>query len=205
MGGLSAKFGTQWKGSNTRVRERVFAIRTDRLLLRDFCPADLPAYAHLRARPASIRFSPEEDAHAEKAEELLRLFLAWSEERPRLRYQLAVVLPSRGLIGSVGVRVASVSERQGSFGCELDPCHWGCGYAREAARAVIGYGFCELGLHRVYAETLEQNAAAINLAEGLGMRREGTLRENRRFGGRWWNTTILSVLESEWSDSPTAP
>lgn len=183
----------------------MFAVRTDRLLLRDFCPADLSAYARLRARPASWRLSPEEDARPEKAEELLRLFLAWAEEQPRLRYQLAVVLPSEGLIGSVGVRVASVSERQGSFGCELDPRHWGRGYAREAARAVIGYGFRELGLHRVYAETLEENAAAIRLAEGLGMRREGTLRENRWFGGRWWNTAILSVLESEWAGPPTTP
>ncbi len=90
----------------------MLAIRTDRLLLRDFCPADLPAYAELRARPGSWRFSLEEDARPDRAEELLSLFLAWSEERPRLRYQLAVVLPSVGLIGSVGVRVASVSERQ---------------------------------------------------------------------------------------------
>ena len=180
----------------------MLAIRTDRLLLRDFRPADLPGYAELRARPGSWRFSSEEDARPDKAEELLGLFVAWSEERPRLRYQLAVVLPSVGLIGSVGVRVASASERQGSFGCELDPRHWGRGYAREAAHAAVGYGFRELGLHRVYAETLEENTAAIRLAEGLGMRREGTLRENRRFGGRWWSTTILSVLESEWTDPP---
>ena len=180
----------------------MLAIRTDRLLLRDFRPTDLPAYAELRTRPASWRFSPEEDARLDRAEELLRLFVAWSEEWPRLRYQLAIVLPSEELIGSVGVRVASASERQGSFGCELDPRHWGRGYALEAARAVVGYGFRELGLHRVYAETLEENAAAIRLAEGLGMRREGTLRENRRFAGRWWSTTILSVLETEWADPP---
>lgn len=183
----------------------MLAIQTDRLLLRDFRLTDLPAYANLLACPASRRFSSEEHARPETAEELLRLFLAWSEERPRLRHQLAVVLPSQDVIGSVGIRVVSMSQRQGSFGCELDPRHWGHGYAREADRAMIGYGFRELGPHRIYAETLEENAAAIGLAEGLGMRREGTLRENRRFRGQWWNTTILSVLESEWTDLPTKP
>ena len=183
----------------------MLAIQTDRLLLRDFRLSDLPAYANLLAHPASRQFSSEEDAHTEKAEELLRLFLAWSEERPRLRYQLAIVLPSQDVIGSVGIRIVSMSERQGSFGCELNPRHWGRGYAREAARAMIGYGFRELGLHRIYAETLEENAAAISLAEGLGMQQEGTLLENRRFRGRWWNTMILSVLETEWPDSPTKP
>ena len=183
----------------------MLTIQTDRLLLRDFRLTDLPAYTNLLAHPASQQFSSEGDTRPEKAEELLRLFLAWSEERPRLRLQLAVVLPSQDMIGSVGIRVVSMLERQGSFGCELDPCHWGRGYAREAGRAMIEYGFRELGLHRIYAETLEENVAAIGLAEGLGMRREGTLRENRRFRGRWWNTTILSVLESEWATLPTRP
>lgn len=178
-------------------------IRTDRLLVRDFRPADLSAYARLRAHPGSQRFSPEDDAHPDRAEELLRLFLAWSQERPRLGYQLGIVLPSEGLIGSVGVRLTSVPERQGSFGCELHPRHWGCGYARESAHAVIDYGFRELRLRRIYADTLEENVAAIGLARALGMRHEGTLRENRWFKGRWWNMTILSVLESEWSDSPS--
>jgi ribosomal-protein-alanine N-acetyltransferase len=175
----------------------LLAIRTDRLLLRDFAPSDLPAYARLRAHPLLQRFCPEEDAGYGKAEELLRLFLAWSQERPRFGYQLAIVLPSRGVIGSVGVRVTRESERQGSFGCELDAHYWGDGYAYEASRAVIGYGFEELGLHRICAEVIEENAAAVGLAERLGMRREGTLRENRWFRGRWWNTAILSVLESE--------
>ena len=176
----------------------VMAIRTDRLLLRDFRPEDLPAYAELRAHPCSRRFSAEEDAHPDSVQESFRLFLAWSRERPRLRYQLAIVVPSGEVIGSVGIRVTSETNRQGSFGCELDPRSWGHGYAFEAARAMLEYGFGELGLHRIYADTLEENTAAVNLAEKLGMRREGTLRENRWFGGRWWNTVVLSMLETEW-------
>jgi ribosomal-protein-alanine N-acetyltransferase len=175
----------------------MLAIQTDRLLIRDFYLADLAAYTRLHAHPLSQRFCPEEDAYPEKVEDLLRLFLVWSQEQPRLRYQLAIVLPSEEVIGSVGVRITSESERQGSFGCELDPHYWGCGYAYEAARAVIRYGFQELGLHRIYAETIEENAAAISLAKKLGMQREGILRENRWFKGRWWSTMILSLLESE--------
>lgn len=176
----------------------VLAIRTDRLLLRDFRPEDLPAYAELRAHPDSRRFSAEEEAHPGGVEELFGMFLTWSRERPRHRNQLAIVVPPGEVVGSVGIRVTSETNRQGSFGCELDPRFWGRGYALEAARAMLDYGFRELGLHRIHADTLEENAAAVNLAEKLGMRREGTLRENRRFGGRWWNTVVLSVLESEW-------
>src|SRR4028118_2038044 len=114
--------------------ERVLAIRTDRLLLRDFRSEDLPAYAKLRAHPGSRRFSTEGDARPDRAGELLRLFIAWSEERPRLRYQLAVVLPPQEVIGSVGVRADPASEGQGSFGCERDPRRGGGGRGRAARR-----------------------------------------------------------------------
>src|SRR4028118_764081 len=113
--------------------ERVLAIRTDRLLLRDFRPEDLPAYAKLRAHPGSRRFSTEGDARPDRAGELLRLFIAWSEERPRLRYQLAVVLPAQEVIGSVGVRADPAPEGQGPFRRGLGPRRGGRGEGRRGA------------------------------------------------------------------------
>lgn len=176
----------------------MFVLRTARLVLRDFQRADLAAYAELAGDPHTKRFHSEDEATPEKAEQLLNLFLAWAEEQPRQRFQLAITLPSGELLGSCGVRVTSASERQASFGCELAREYWGRGYAEEGSRAVIDYGFRHLGLHRIYAETIAENEAAVRLAQKLGMRVEGVLRENRRFQGRWWSTTVLAVLESEW-------
>ena len=180
----------------------MLAIRTQRLILRDFQRADLQAYGELRARLHFQRFSPEEDASPEKAEQLLDMFITWANEQPRQHFQLAVTLPSGEIIGSCGVRVASESERQGSFGCELGQAYWGSGYAYEAGRAMIEYGFRKLGLHRIYAETIAENERAVRLAQKLGMREEGVLRENRWFKDRWWSTVVLSLLESEWAPLP---
>jgi Acetyltransferases, including N-acetylases of ribosomal proteins len=126
------------------------------------------------------------------------MFIAQAAERPRTKFQLAIEIPSGEIIGSCGIRITSPDGKQGSFGCELGQAYWGKGYAYEAACAVIGFGFTELGLHRIYAETISHNSSAIRLAEKLGMRVEGELREDRYFKGRWWNTTILSILRSEW-------
>lgn len=177
----------------------MLVIRTERLVLRDFQQADLEAYGELRSHMTFQHFYPEEDAAPEKAEQLLGMFLKWAVEKPRRGFQLAITLPSGEIIGSCGVRVVSASEHQGSFGCELGQAHWGKGYAYEAGRVMIAYGFRELDLHRIYAETIVGNEAAVRLAQKLGMREEGVLHENRWFKNRWWSTKILALLESEWS------
>jgi [ribosomal protein S5]-alanine N-acetyltransferase len=53
---------------------------------------------------------------------------------------------------------------------------WGQGIASEAARAVIDYGFAEMGLHRIQAHTIAGNHRSVRLLERLGFHREGTLR-----------------------------
>ena len=128
------------------------------------------------------------------------MFVAQARKRPRLQFQLAIAGPSGELMGSCGIRITSSLERQGSFGCELGPNYWKQGYAQEAGHAMLSFGFGELKLHRVYAETISENRAAIALARKLGMRVEAELRENRWFRDRWWNSTILSIREGDWEE-----
>ena len=173
-------------------------IKTERLVLRDFSQTDLPVYQALCSDSDFQRYSSEADMTPEKAHSLLQMFIDWATESPRTKFQLAIEIPAEEMIGSCGVRITSVEEKQGTFGCELNPAHWGRGYAHEASRAVIEFGFTELDLHRIYAETNSENRAAIALAKKMGMRVEGELKENRWFRGQWWNTTILSILKSEW-------
>jgi Acetyltransferases, including N-acetylases of ribosomal proteins len=176
----------------------MLVIETERLVLRDFRQTDLHAYQALRLHPDFQRFCSEDDAAPANADYLLNMFIAQAAEMPRTKFQLAIEIPSEKVIGSCGIRITSADEKQGSFGCELGQAYWGKGYAYEAARAVIGFGFTDLDLHRIYAETISENLPAVALAKRLGMQVEGELRENRRFKGRWWNTVILSILKSEW-------
>jgi RimJ/RimL family protein N-acetyltransferase len=147
-------------------------LKTYRLLLRDFLPSDLTAYSAIREHPDFRLLLNERDSSPERSAELLRQFVEWSLESPRSRYQLAIELPTDGLIGSCGVRIQSVGGSNASFGCELAREHWGRGYGLEAGRALIEFAFNELGVTRIYAETLARNPAALALASRLGMRVE---------------------------------
>jgi RimJ/RimL family protein N-acetyltransferase len=54
-------------------------------------------------------------------------------------------------------------------GWHLARAHWGKGYATEAARAMLQYGFDELKLDAIYAVVNPANAASIRVARRLGM------------------------------------
>lgn len=171
-------------------------IKTERLVLRDFKQTDLFAYQTLCSHPDFQQFYSE-DAPPEKIKQLLEMFLGWAAEQPRTKFQFAIELPPETLIGSCGVRITSVEQKQATFGCELDHAHRGKGYAFEASRAVINFGFTELDLERIYAETNSENLAAIALAKKLGLRVESELTENECFWKQREDSTILSILKSE--------
>lgn len=176
-------------------------LQTPRLVLRDFLPSDLPAYRALREHPDFQKHQTERDVAPERSAELLDSFMRWAVESPRSRYQLAIEKPEDGLIGSCGVRITSADHAEASFGCELGRGHWRQGYALEAGRALIAFAFAKLGLHRIHAETLAENQAALSLARKLGMRVEGRHKEARWIRGTWWDTVTLAMLSGELSDA----
>lgn len=80
---------------------------------------------------------------------------------------------------------------------------WGKGIAREAVARVIDYGFGELKLRRIFADTDPENPGSIGLLERLGFQREGRLR------GEWEthigvrDSLIYGLLRDEWMEKTT--
>lgn len=75
----------------------------------------------------------------------------------------------------------------------LLPAHWGRGFATEAARAVLSYGFGTLGLERIDAATDVPNTASARVLERLGMR----LERRATVGGH--DTLFYSLARTEFS------
>ncbi len=67
----------------------------------------------------------------------------------------------------------------------------------KAMEAVLDFGFNELNVHRVYAETISENKSAIALCQKMGFRHEAEFIHNRFFNNRWWNTSIYALLATE--------
>ncbi len=179
-------------------------LQTERLILREFSDADWQAVLAYQRDPRYLRYYPWTERSAEDAHEFVSRFIVQQQIEPRTKFQLAVTLKSGGeLIGNCGIRKDATESRSADIGYELSPTHWGRGYATEAARAIVDFGFTQLGVHRIWATCIAENTASAHVLEKLGMRLEGRLRENEYFKDRWWDTLIYAILAQEWQ--PTRP
>lgn len=174
-------------------------LTTGRLILRDFVVEDWPAVWCYEREPLYLRYYSWTDRTPQDVQAFVQRFIDQQRARPRIAFQLAIVPKAGGeLIGNCGIRRDSPGSHEASMGYELSPQHWGRGYATEAARAVLAFGFTELRLHRVWAYCVADNAGSIRVLEKLGMQQEGRLRDKEYFKGRWWDTLLFAILEEEW-------
>ena len=174
-------------------------LATERLLLRELTQDDWSVVWTYQADPQYLRYYEWEDRTPEDTQEFVRMLVALQHERPRRKFQLGVTLRSSGqLIGNCGIRMDAVGSHEADIGYELSPEHWGNGYATEAARAVVSFGFAELRVHRISSWCVADNAGSARVLEKVGMRLEGRLRDKERYKGRWWDRLLFAILEDEW-------
>ena len=148
-----------------------FELETGRLRLRSWRDADREPYAALNADPAVMEFFPalqgratsDASIDAWQAELESRGWSNWAVER----------LDHGAFIGFVGL---SVPRRQlpcspcVEIGWRLARAHWGQGFASEAARAALAFGFDTLGLDEIVSFTAVDNRRSRAVMERIGLR-----------------------------------
>jgi hypothetical protein len=71
------------------------------------------------------------------------------------------------------------------------------GYAEDACRVLLEYGFDELNLHKIWTEIYDFDEKKNNLYKKFGFKRDGVLRDQYFYNGTWSNSLILSLLNTE--------
>ncbi|MBD2164049.1 GNAT family N-acetyltransferase [Calothrix membranacea FACHB-236] len=174
-------------------------IVTKRFLLRDFITEDEPAFFAYHTDPRYAEFCSPEEIAPNYTRELLSLFRQWANERPRINYQFAIVerFNSQELIGCCGLRRENHSSEQAELGIELAPKFWGrYAYAIEVAKAMIDFGFQNLGLKEIRGITVSANLRIARLALRYGFVIIGTIPSERGWSQTEWLLTRES-WESE--------
>ena len=106
---------------------------------------------------------------------------------------------TRTLLGTVSLR-RYARDRRAELGYWLSHAAWSFGFATEACRAVIDFGFRELELSRIYAQVLSGNEASQRVLAKLGMEAEGTKRQHVKKGRTMHDVHLYGLLRSEWAD-----
>lgn len=76
---------------------------------------------------------------------------------------------------------------------------WGNGIAHEAIKRVIGHGFTDMSLRRIFADTDPENTASVALLQRLGFQREGLLRDEWETHIGIRDSLIFGLLCGEWN------
>ena len=87
----------------------------------------------------------------------------------------------------------------GEIAYHFNKKYWGQGYATESARLLINYCFKKLKLHKVYADTDQNNLASQRVLAKLGFKLEGRIRDRRKIKGKWVDEFAYGLLKKEWS------
>jgi RimJ/RimL family protein N-acetyltransferase len=92
------------------------------------------------------------------------------------------------------LRVVSSEHRRGEIGYVLAREFWGHGYATEAARRLLTFGFDELDLHKITATCDPENRASVAVLTKNGMYQEGVLRDHVYVRGQWRDRLLFGVI-----------
>jgi RimJ/RimL family protein N-acetyltransferase len=145
-------------------------IRTPRLVLREWRDADLEAFAAFNADPRVREYFPSLMTRAESQASIDRMrahqaeygFGFWAIDVPG-------VADCVGMCGLAWARFEAHFTPCVEIGWRIAQAHWGQGYAPEAARAWLDYGFATLGLDEIVAFAVIANTKSRRVMEKIGM------------------------------------
>jgi [ribosomal protein S5]-alanine N-acetyltransferase len=167
------------------------------VMLREFTGDDLADVLAVVGDDAVTSWLSFDSRSEDEAVVMLHGIVTRARQIPRLEYYLAVTLPEdRVVIGFARLGLAGVQAAK--LGFAIRHSHWGHGYATDAARTLITFGFGQLGLHRISAAAGPENAASIAVVKRLGMTHEGRIRDHVHTNGAWRDSLLYSLLSSEW-------
>ena len=156
-------------------------MRTKSLTLIGFVPGDVDRLAEIIGDPEVMRYMPGSRPWPREAaeREVGKIIDHWVR---RGYGRWAVVHGDGRMIGWCGIEfVGELNETEVAY--LLDKGYWNRGYATEAARLSLGFGFEEVGLERIIALAFPENAASRRVMEKIGMVYEKAI--------HIWNTDLV--------------
>lgn len=175
-------------------------IETERLTLRRFEYTDNQSMRNNWISDEKIQSMYSEPVYSteEEVRELLDKYIG-SYERDDY-YRWAVIEKASGeCIGQIAYFLVDSKNHFAEIEYCIGSAFQRKGYATEAAKAVIAYGFDKINLHKVQICTKTINAPSKRVIEKCGLTYEGTLRDYFYMNGEYVGRLYFSILRDEYT------
>ncbi len=172
-------------------------IETSRLILRRIeldDAADMYEYAKLSSVGPQAGWQPHMSINETKA--IIKLFNG--KEKYGQPGVFAVVLKrEHKMIGTIELHTYT-KDYKAELGYTINPSYWGNGYAVEASKAVLAWGFEELNLKRIECNTFANNFRSIRVCEKLGLTFEGIKRKGYMlYDGNFHDIAAYAIIDED--------
>ena len=164
-------------------------IETDRLVIRKYEESDMDSAAEFLLDKKTMYYIPEKFDNKQE----MMLFL----EKNKEAYFPVELKSSAKVIGHLSFE-AFFGDHSYEIGWIFNEKYHQKGYGKEAAKAMLDYGFKEKLIHRVIATCQPENPGSWKLMEGIGMRREAEFKACIPSDTGWWDEYYYAILRSEW-------
>jgi RimJ/RimL family protein N-acetyltransferase len=179
-------------------------LRTSRIELVPLSDEHLEHEVELDADPAVMRYLGNGRARArEEVEALHGLRLAAADPVPGLGFWCGFVdgeFVGWWILGPPDREDQGPVEGQAELGYRLLPRYWRKGLASEGSRELLRHGFEDLGLDRIFAETMAVNAGSRATMAAVGMRhvRSFTMEFHDPIPGSEHGEVEYALTRAEW-------
>jgi ribosomal-protein-alanine N-acetyltransferase len=154
----------------TMTDPQTIILETDRLILRRMTMADLDGLYALYRDPEVRKYFPEGTLTYAQTKAALERIINFYYSQPGLGLWATIHKETGQLIGRCGLLLWTIDERREvEVAYMLAKAYWGQGFATEAARAILAYGFEQLHLTRLICLIDRDNLASIRVATKIGM------------------------------------
>jgi len=172
-------------------------LETERLILKGLTPEDVASvFANLPQ--TEIKAFLGHRTHEDYLLEQYKLQNGYAAYNRRFMMFLMTEKQSGKTIGRCSLHNWNAAHCRAEIGYNIEEDFRRKGLTGEAVRAVIGYGFDTLKLHRIEALVGAGNIASLKIMQQFGFVREGLLREHWRADGQYEDSILFSKLSSEY-------
>ena len=176
-------------------------INTKRLFLRKISLKDAATLFKYWSDPLVTQYlNINTFKNIEQSFSMIRLLNSLYSKKEGIRWSI-VTKKDNAVIGTCGYNNHVKKSSRGEIGYELGKEYWGNGYATEAIKEILKYGFKTMNLNRVEAFVVPEAISSINLLKKLGFKKEGLLKEYGYWNMKYWDENIYSLLKRDWIKS----
>jgi len=172
-------------------------LKSERLHLKPINISDLEAIHELHSLPETDEFNalgiPK---NIEQTQAIVEQWISENQKEDNQIFTFTITVKNQ-FVGLIALNLGKERYQNAEIWYKLHIDFWNKGYATEALKTIINFGFNQLKLHRIGAGCAVGNIGSVRVLEKVGMTLEGRKRQNLPLKTGWSDNFEFAILSSE--------